>query len=170
MHETPGADDLPTEMVHETLVTQADAEDGTRVGKCRDHVEGNAGILGASRARRNNEVRWIDRPRVLDRNGVVAVHDDLGAKRSECLHQVVGKRIVVIDQQHADMAEFAPARHLETLACHFECPPQDRALCQHFLVFPGRHGIGNDSGARLEAVFVTGKDQRTNRNRLVHVA
>ena len=39
------------------------------------------------------------RERLLDAQGVVAVHRDLGALHQEGLHEVVGEGVVVVDEQ-----------------------------------------------------------------------
>ena len=74
---------------------------GMRLRKRRDHVDRHARVFGPARPRRDDEVRRLDRARLVDRDLVVAIHDHLRAQRGERLHQVVGERVVVVDQQHA---------------------------------------------------------------------
>ena len=59
---------------------------------------------------------------------------------------------------------------LKPLLRNLERAPQDRALRQHFAILLGRHRIGDNASAGLEAEFVAIEHQGPNRDRLVHVA
>src|SRR6185295_3249580 len=74
-----------------------------------DHLERYAGVVGAARARGDHEVRGFQLLRVRHGQRVVAMHDDLGLQHEERLHQVVGERVVIVDQEqpHAHSPSFA---------------------------------------------------------------
>src|SRR6266478_1506499 len=63
----------------------------------------------------------------------------------------------------------ARARHARTLR-ELERTHHRRALGQHLFVFRLRNAVGNDAGARLITVLITPEDERTDGNRVVHVA
>ncbi len=66
-------------------------------GRGGDEVEADAGAVGVARPRRQHHGAVGALERVLDGDGVVAHHLDLGPKLAEKVHQVVRKAIVVID-------------------------------------------------------------------------
>src|SRR6185503_7730470 len=102
MHQPPRPDYLAAEHFDDGLVTEAHTEHRHRSGEGADHVHGNAGVVGRARPGRNAQVGEVSGLRLLHRDGVVAAHVDFGAEHHEGLHQVVGKGVVVVDQQEPD--------------------------------------------------------------------
>src|SRR5690606_12375155 len=85
-------------------MTQAHAENRHLACERFDHSQGYAGIARHARTRRDTQVRGLERARLLDGDLVVAIHHDLGAEHHEGLHQVVGERVVVINEQQSGWA------------------------------------------------------------------
>ena len=101
MHQVRRADDVAAEDMADGLVTQAHAEDRLLAGEGLDHRARDAGFGRRTRARRDHHAVGIQRERFLHRDLVVAVHLLFHAQLPEVLDQVIGERIVVIDdQQH----------------------------------------------------------------------
>ncbi len=101
MHQSPGAHDVAAEHLDDRLVTEADAEDRYLAREGTDHGHGDAGIARRAGARRDTEMRRLQRARLLDSDRVVAMHEHVCAEHQERLHQVVGEAVVVVDQQQA---------------------------------------------------------------------
>ena len=60
----------------------------------------NASILRPARPRRNADPVGRERFRFADGDLVVPLHDHLATEHAEVLDEVIGKRIVVIDDQN----------------------------------------------------------------------
>ena len=101
VHQPAGADDLRPERLADRLVPQAHAQQRNLPGKALDARHGNAGLVGRAGAGRNDQVRRPPGLDLLQRDLVVAV--DLQLQRrvelAQPLHEVVGERVVVVDQQ-----------------------------------------------------------------------
>ena len=101
MHQVRSANDITTEGMTDGLVAEAHPEDGLLAGEGLDHRARDTGFGGRARTGRNHHAVRIQRQRFLDGDLVIAVHLLLHAQLPEVLDQVVGERIVVIDdQQH----------------------------------------------------------------------
>jgi hypothetical protein len=62
----------------------------------------DAGVGGRARAGRQHGCRGLEGEHLLHGEGVIAVHDGLRAELAEQLHEVVGERVVVVeDEEHA---------------------------------------------------------------------
>lgn len=91
VHQPLVAHDLAAEMLDDALVAEADTENRDLAGECGDHRQRVTGILWSARSRRDDEMRRLDRPGLLERECVVPVHDHLGALFTERLDQVVSE-------------------------------------------------------------------------------
>ena len=102
VHEPSGADDLRPEGLADRLVAQADAQQRNPPGKALDARHGNARLVGSARAGRDDQMRRLSGFDFVERDLVVAV--DLQIERridfAQPLHEVVGERIVIVDQQN----------------------------------------------------------------------
>ena len=97
-----------------------------------------------------------------DRQGVVAMHDHFRAQHHECLHQIVGEGIVVIDQQQARAhSPSSASRKACTAAALLASTSSCSASGWLSATMPG---------AGLVAVLIAVKHQRADRDRLIHVA
>ena len=101
VHDGRRPDHPPPEDLPDALVAEADAEDRHPPGEAEDHLVGDAGVLRPARARRDEDGVGGEGLDAVEGEGVVAVHDRLGAELPEVLDQVVDERVVVVDHQHA---------------------------------------------------------------------
>src|ERR1022692_1269942 len=99
VHQAPRAHDFAAECLHHGLMTETHAENGHASGKGLDHLHRNAGVARRARTGRYDQMRVPHRPRLLDAERVVAIDVNLRAEHQKRLHEIVGKGIVVIDQQ-----------------------------------------------------------------------
>src|SRR2546426_5759575 len=91
------ANNLPSERLPDGLVAEADAQQGHAPRKLFDDLQANSSLGGGLRAGRYDDAL---RPQPLDLFGiglVVAPHLDLGAQLTQILDQVVGERVVVVN-------------------------------------------------------------------------
>jgi len=82
-------------------------------------------------------MRVMSRERLLHVDGVVAVYVNFSSQNQECLHQVVGERIIVVDEQYA-------LGHLQALRREFECAAQHGALRHQLVIFRLRRTVRDD--------------------------
>ena len=99
MHHAVGAYDVPPKEVPNGLVSEADAEDRLAAGKGPDDVEGNARLTGRTGTGREHDPLGIQRQGLLRRDLIIPENALLHAQLTEVLDEVVGERIVVIDDQ-----------------------------------------------------------------------
>ena len=102
VHDPGIADHLAAERMADALMAEADAERRHGRGKAAENVIRHAGLIGRTRPRRDDDV---GRPQVGDaigRDPVVADdgHRQVGVKLPKPLNEVVGERVVIIDQQN----------------------------------------------------------------------
>ncbi len=83
----------------DALMTQADTQDGYRRSKPPHDVIADSGVLRATWAWRNADAFGCERVDLGDRDFVVSLHNNLATQDPEILDEVVGKRVVVIDDQ-----------------------------------------------------------------------
>src|SRR5439155_13792134 len=76
-----------------------------------DRLAGHACLAWITRARRHDHAVRTQRAQRLDRDLVIASHDDVGPERSGELDEVVRKGVVVVDHEHSH------ARRSETVTC-----------------------------------------------------
>jgi hypothetical protein len=80
-------------------MSEADTENGNFVGEVTDEINADAGILGRARARRDYDAVRLHFFHVSNRDLIVATNLDGRAEFSEILNQVVGKGIVVVENE-----------------------------------------------------------------------
>src|SRR6185437_9991172 len=98
VHRHGGADHLAAEGLADRLMTEADAEQRDRAGAAHE-IEADAGMVGIARARRDDDALRLQRQRRLDGEGVVPLHQHLGAELAQIVPEVVSEAVVIIDQQ-----------------------------------------------------------------------
>src|SRR5665213_388946 len=98
---------------------QAHAQHGHAAGEGADHVHGDTGVIRSAGTGGNAQMRGRQIERGSDGDFIVAAHIDLRAQHHECLHQVVGEGVVVVDQQqmrrHKPSSASASARTMAPL-------------------------------------------------------
>src|SRR6266566_1771069 len=92
-------DDSPSERRPDRLMPQANPKNRKLRGETLDEFHGNACLLRRAWARRNHDLLRLAAGNLFHGNLVVAMHLHLAAQLAEILRQVVGKRVVVVEQQ-----------------------------------------------------------------------
>src|SRR4051812_13535332 len=82
------------------LVPEADAEQRDRRAEAPDDVDRDPRVFRTPRAGRDDDLLRRHRADLVERHFVVAPHADLRAQLAQILHEVVGKRIVVVDDEN----------------------------------------------------------------------
>ncbi len=121
MHQAISAHDLAAERLADTLQAEAYAENRNFARHLAQKSQRDSGLGGSARSGRDDDRRRMKRANAGDIDRVVALDDDVGAEFAEVLHDVVGKRVVVIDHQ-----EFFIARHATYLLAAVS---KSRAAC-----------------------------------------
>ena len=104
MHETLGADDLAAERLRDGLMPETDAEERDLPRELADCAERHACRIGVARPWREQDgvgLQCMDSGYV----NLVVPHDlEVCAEGTQPLHQVVRKRIIVVDYKyHGDL-------------------------------------------------------------------
>src|SRR5258708_26281125 len=128
----------PAEDLADALVAQADAERRHARAQPLDERGRDTGLARRARARRDDDVRRRQRRGLVYADGIVAAHQHIGAQLREILVEVVGKAVVVVDQE--EHAPSPPARRSGVApARSAPCPrPDTRAARRRRLLAPPR--------------------------------
>ena len=89
--------DLAAERLDDRLVAEADAERRDARAEPANQLDRDAGVGRAAGAGGDEQVRRLESLGLLDRDRVVPEHLHLGAELLEEVHEVVGERVVVVD-------------------------------------------------------------------------
>ena len=100
---------LATESLDDRLVAEADPERRRRRAEDEDQLDRDAGVDRPPGARGDDEAVGSELARLGDRQVVAAPDDDLGAQLLEQVDEVVGERVVVVDDEDAHASECASA-------------------------------------------------------------
>ena len=100
VHQVGGWNDFPPKRLANGLVAQTDSQDRNPSGKVVDELQCHTGIVGNAGSGRNDNLLGLAGLYPRNINAVVAVNDDLFPQFSQILHQVVGKGVVVVDDQN----------------------------------------------------------------------
>ncbi len=100
VHQATGAHHLAAEHFDQGLMTETDAEYRQAACESLDHAHRDPRVARRTGARRDHQMGSAECQCLLHGDHVVAMHLHLRAQYQERLHQVVGERIVVVDQQH----------------------------------------------------------------------
>src|SRR5215472_16265081 len=99
MHEMRGANHATPEGFADCLVPEANAEHRNFVSKMPDEIDADAGFPWRARAGREHNPLGTHGFDFFHRDLIVSPHLDSGAEFSKVLHQVVGERIVVVENE-----------------------------------------------------------------------
>src|SRR5215210_6506138 len=99
VHEPPRLSDLSAEGLDDRLMAEADAEGGYLRGQPPDDLDTGARGGRPSRAGGEDELRRPEPLRLVRVDRIVAVDHHLRAELAEEVREVVGERVVVVDQQ-----------------------------------------------------------------------
>lgn len=110
VHEPVGPDDIAAEHFADALVPEADAEERNRGSEGPDDISADSGLgRGAGSGRDTNPLGRL-LANLIERDAVVPMHFHRGPQLSEILDEVVGERIVVVDdEEHAARMYFGDA-------------------------------------------------------------
>ena len=100
---------LATESLDDRLVAEADPERRRRRAEDEDQLDRDAGVDRPPWARRDDEAVGSELARLGDGQVVAAPDDDLGAQLLEQVDEVVGERVVVVDDEDTHAFECASA-------------------------------------------------------------
>ncbi len=95
-------------------MAQANPEDGDAAGERLDHLHRDAGIARRAGTRRDDQMSCSEALRLIDGDRIVAAYVHVCTQHHEGLHQVVGERVVVVDQQHLRPHAHNPSAAIES--------------------------------------------------------
>jgi len=103
VHQVRGADHLAAEGLADGLMAEADAEDGDFAGHVTDERHQNAGLARRAGTGREQDAVGAECFDLLNGQLVVAMDFHLGTQFSKVLDEVVGKGIVVVENEYHDV-------------------------------------------------------------------
>src|ERR1035437_3518118 len=116
VHQATRAHDLPAKRLADALQAEAHAENRNFTRHLAQQLQRDSGLGGSARSGRDDDCGGMKRANAGDIDGVVALDRDVRAKFAEVLHEVVGKRVVVVDHQESKLII---ARHTTYLFAAF---------------------------------------------------
>jgi len=99
VHQVAGAHDLAAEGFADGLMAKTYAKNRNFAGHVANERNQNASLGRCARAGREQDAVGLERGNLLDGEFIVAMDLDLGAQFSKILDEVVGKRIVVVENE-----------------------------------------------------------------------
>jgi hypothetical protein len=125
VHQFFGADDFSAEDLRQALMTQANAQDRRTLSQNSNDLGTDPGIFGASWTWRNADAFGTKLRDLDDGDFVIALHGRFDPEFAKILDKIVGKRIVVIDDEQVHGARWRKSltgdlaeRKLETCATY----------------------------------------------------
>ena len=100
VHQVRSAHDVAAKSRADGLMSQADAENRNFAGEVPDQIDADAGVLRRARTRRDHDALRLHGLDLGNCDLVVAANLDLRAQFPEVLNQVVGKGIVVVENEN----------------------------------------------------------------------
>ena len=110
VHQARRADHVAAEHLADRLMAQTDAEQRRlSFGRRADKVHADAGLVRGARTRGQDDSVGFQSHRLFDRDLVVTLDDTMRPKIAQKVDEVVGERVVVVDDE--DHAE-SPCRRI----------------------------------------------------------
>src|SRR2546425_11110713 len=100
VHERRGSNDLASEYFTDGLMAEANTEYRNRFMKAPDNIFGYSRIRRCARARRNDNARRFQALYFFQCDLVIPEYVQFFAKLAQVLHQVIGERVVIIDNEN----------------------------------------------------------------------
>src|SRR5688572_5100681 len=100
VHQLFGRNDPGTEHLPDRLMSQADTQQRDASGYMFDQRERNAGFVWRAWSRRDNDVRRPGLIHHVQSNRIVTRNAYICAELAQILHEIVCKRIVVVDHEY----------------------------------------------------------------------
>jgi hypothetical protein len=109
MHQFRRPDHLAAKGLADSLVAEADAQNGHLVLRLGDKVEADPGLIGRAGARRQHNCLGPCRENLADADLVVAMDHRLGAEITQEVIEVPGEAVVIVDEDdHEGNPPIAP--------------------------------------------------------------
>ena len=105
VHQSIRANHIAAEHIAYALVSEADAEDGDSGAVGEDDFAGDAGFLGGARPWRNHDAARSQFFDVGNADFIVPKNPELCTQFAEVLDEIVGERVVVIDDEEHGSAD-----------------------------------------------------------------
>src|SRR2546428_3561276 len=105
MHDYRRANHATAKGVADGLVAQAHAQDGNLAGKAADQLDADPSSLRHAWSGGDDDALWLERGNFIQRDLVVALHFKGAAQLAQRLRKVVGKRVLVVNQQYHRISE-----------------------------------------------------------------
>ena len=100
MHQFTCFDNFSPKSSPNRLMPETNTQQWNFSGKVFDHRNGDPGLIRCARPWRDNNFFWIQGLYFLNRYLVVAFYQHISTQLPHVLHDVVGKRVVIIDHQN----------------------------------------------------------------------
>src|SRR5512135_3122457 len=111
VHQSWSVRDRPPAGQADGLVSETHAEDRCGRAELTDELDRNAGLLGPSGTRRNDDAAGIEPLHFLHRDVIVSPDDDIPRELSQKLHQIECEGIVIVDHEdHRSSSRLRPFR------------------------------------------------------------
>ena len=104
MHKAAGTDDLAAINLSDALVSEADAENRDSAAEVHNRIAADPCFGRSARAGRDANLFRSERLDFPDSDFVIAFDEKFGAEFAEVLDEVVGERVVVIDDENHILA------------------------------------------------------------------
>ena len=91
---------LPPNAAPDRLMSQANPQQRHLARKMADQLDADSGFLRRARAGREHDPFRVHRLHLGGRHLVIAAHLDLRTQFAQILHQVVGERIVIVEDEN----------------------------------------------------------------------
>src|SRR5438093_3807259 len=100
MHQTFGANHLSAKCFSDALMTKTDTENRNGPRQTFDGVDGNPCFFRRAWPRRDHNALRLECRNLIDGHGVVPDHFQFLAQFAKILDQVIGERVVIVDDQY----------------------------------------------------------------------
>ena len=99
VHQFFGSYDFPAEGFAQSLVSEANAQYRNLAGKVANQFDADAGLVRSAGARRDDDAVGTKSFDIGNAQLIVAADFDFGAQLSEILNEVVGKGVVIVEDE-----------------------------------------------------------------------
>src|SRR5271163_101991 len=161
VHQPIRAHDLTAECLADALQAETDAENRNLTRHLAQKGQRDARFGWSARSGRNDYSVGMYRTDAGDVDGVVALDRYVGAEFAEVLHDVVSKRIVVVDHQNSFFLfhfDLPPGSDFE-IARGLERPHHRASLVDRLLELGAGVRVGDDAASRLDVNAVALNEQ-----------
>src|SRR2546426_7476352 len=100
MHEIRSGDHISAECLSNSLMSQTDAQNGLLGLKVLNQFQSNAGLVRLPWSRGDHDSVWVPAFNFRDLDLIIAVNFQVLAQFTQILHEIIGKRIIIIDYQN----------------------------------------------------------------------